>query len=314
MANIFNNANPGYHIGIMCLIYRVLWRSTSPMTANQVEELCRPENLKRQPNHKKKFKQTLTFWSDESHCLWEENDDSMLVLLQKNFRTEPTPFEIAEVVRVALFKKIIPDIAVKTREAFHGTEPLFLLLSCLLASGRHLPFSGDPLETGKYSQITELISTYLDSSKHDLNSSEHGQVLPWFVFLGFVELNNNEIVVDPTRAVRDVIKHIFKSTDTLNIREFLIKLNKLLPIFDGGSYQKQTTEIMLAANNGWNFDYKNNISNALSVALYRLHVLKEIKLPPPKSDDPNAIQITHPFTKETKRISQIIYLGGHENA
>jgi len=311
MANILNNSDGGFHIGIMCLIYRVLRRSSVPMRMEKIEEMCRPKNLPTGDNQGKKFKQHLNFWMDESHCLWRLNRDSMLELCEetKTVRDDPNPFEIAEMVRKSLFSKSISDITVPIRSTKNEEKILLLILSCLLASGRHLPFGSDgSLKKATYVEIDDLIGSYLEREKYGLNTNEKPFVIPWLLFLGFAEVHGGKIFVDPTRAVRNSLSHIFKSEKSLDITIFLSLLSDALPVLDGGNYQKQTSKVM-EKKGRTTYDYKRHISPALAVAFYRLEALKVIKFVG-KSDDPLAKQIEHTVTKVPESISQIIYLGG----
>ena len=310
MANILNNSDGGFHIGIMCLIYRVLRRSSVPMKIEKIEEMCGPKNLAQGVSAQAKFKQHLNFWKDESHCLWRLNRDSMLELCEetKTVRDDPTPFEIAEMVRRSLFSKLISDITVPIRSTKNEEKILLLILSCLLASGRHLPFGSDgPLKKAPYLEIDDLIGSYLERDNYGLNTNEKPFVIPWLLFLGFAEVHGGKVFVDPTRAVRDSLPYIFKSEKSLDITTFLGYLSDVLPVLGGGTYQNQTSKMM--EKNGWTFDYKRHISPALAVVFYRLKALKVIEFDE-KSDDPLAKQIEHPFTKKPKFITQVIYLGG----
>ena len=315
MANILNNANAGYHIGTMCLIYRVLRRATKPLTINEVTELCSPITLARLDGQAKKFLETLNFWLVDArgaHCLWDLNSDSTLKLLAPTAEVEPEPREIADIVRCALFAKRIPDITVKIRSKGEGDpanniEPLLLQLAALLASGRHLPLKGVP-----YNQagIETLTRDYLHS-QHKLNSNELPRVIPWFLFLGFMESHNGETWVDPTMAVRQAIAKILQPKQVMDIRRFMADLSELLPVLDGGAYQLQASAVM--TSKGWAFDYHTTVSPALSQALNRLQVANVIKFVS-KSDDPNSIRLIHPQTETTTLISQITYIGSNANA
>jgi len=316
MANILNNANAGYHIGTMCLIYRVLRRANKPLTIVEVTELCAPTTLKRLPDQAKKFLQTLTFWlvdARAAHCLWDLDSDSTLKLLDPTAEVEPEPREIADIVRRALFAKKITDITVKIRSKGEGDpvknniEPLLLQLAALLASGRHLPFNGVPYDQAG---IGELTRQYLHV-EHKLNGNELPRVIPWFLFLGFMESHNGETWVDPTMAIRRTITNILQPKQVMDIRQFMVELSQLLPVLDGGAYQLQAATVM--ASKGWDYDYHTTISPALSHALNRLQVANVIKFTS-KSDDSNSIQLIHPQTETTTSISQITYIGIEANA
>ena len=314
MANILNNANAGYHIGTMCLIYRVLRRATKPLTESQLTELCAPSTLSRKPDHKKKFKQTVDFWKGEAHCLWKENPDLSLSLIDPTNNDNPNPREISDVVRRSLFAKKITDITVDIRSGdkrdggpANHIEPLLLHVSALIASGQYLVFSKKPLEQSGISQFT---NKYLES-RHILNGSEDKQLIDWLLFLGFMENHNGQYWIDLSRSISHAITEMMTPKQTMDIQKFITLLGELLPVVDGGDYQKQTATIM--EKKDWSFEYPTTVSRSLSHALYRLQVANIIKLVT-KSDDPDSIQLIHPHTSTKASISQITYVGGDINA
>jgi hypothetical protein len=314
MANILNNSDAGYHIGTMCLIYRVLRRASKPLTTEGLTELCAPSTLSRRSDHPKKFPQTLTFWQHEAHCLWQKHSDSTLTLLDRSTSPEPGPREIADIVRRALFAKEIPDITVKIRSK--GTrdqsppnhiEPLLLQSAALLASGLYLPFKGDPFRQANISSFTVK---HLED-RHTLNDSELAPLISWLLFLGFMEIQSGEYWLDPTRAVGHAITEILKPKQPMDIRKFMEKLGKQLPVIDGGIYQLQAASVM--ASKGWSYDYHTAVSPALSHAFNRLQVANIVKFTA-KSDDPDAIQLIQPQTNKKSLISQITLLRSNVNA
>jgi hypothetical protein len=314
MANILNNANAGYHIGTMCLIYRVIRRVSKPLTESQLTELCWPSTLFREENHKKKFKETLDFWKDDAHCLWKENPDLTLSLLDPTNNDNPSPREISDIVRRSLFAKKITDITVNIRSG--GTrdggppnhiEPLLLHISALLASGEYLVFGKKPFEQ---KGITQFTNQYLEA-RHILNGSEDKQLFDWLLFLGFMENQNGQYWIDPSRSISHALTEMMTTKQTMDIRKFITLLGELLPVFDGGEYQKQTATVM--EKNDWSFEYPTTVSAALSHALFRLQVANIIKLVT-KSDDQDSIQLIHPYTRAKTSTSQIIYVGGDINA
>jgi len=293
----------------------VLRRATKPLTIDEVTDLCAPTSLARNPNQVPKFRETLNFWlvdAAEAHCLWNLNSDLTVKLLDPTAEVEPEPREIADIVRRALFVKKIPDITVKIRSKGNGDpanniEPLLLQLAALLASGRHLPFSGVPYDQAG---IGELTRQHLHV-EHKLNDNELPRVIPWFLFLGFMESHNGETWVDPTMAIRQTITKILQPKQVMDIRQFIVELSQLLPVLDGGAYQLQAATVM--ASKGWDYDYNTTISPALSHALNRLQVANVIKFMS-MSDDSNSIQLIHPQTRTTTSISQITYIGSEANA
>lgn len=314
MANILNNANKGYHIGTMCLIYRVLRRTTKPLTDSQLIELCAPSTLFRKDDHQKKFIDTLEFWKGEAHCLWKENPDLTLSLKDPTNNDNPSPREISDIVRRSLFAKKITDITVSIRTGGkrdggppNHIEPLLLHISALLASGEYLVFSKEPFKQKGISQFT---NQYLEA-RHILNGSEDKQLIDWLLFLGFMENHNGQYWIDPSRSISHALTEMMTTKQTMDIRKFITLLGERLPVLDGGDYQKQTANVM--EKKDWSFEYPTTVSAALSHALFRLQVANIIKLVT-KSDDQDSIQLIHPYTRAKTSTSQITYLGGDINA
>ena len=312
MAVFFNTTAQGSHIGTLCLIYRVLRRATDKeITVDKLKELCAPDTLARKSNHKTKFQDMLTFWGKDFHKIWSINEDGKLSLIPDHVtkNPNPTPEEISKVVRSALFKKPIETITTAKNDNKYTTEPLFLCLSCFLACEAHGPFDKVPInKSAIVSSLRERLGTGTD---YALNEEEFSGLIEWMLFLGFANLNHGDVVIDPTRVVKDVLNEIFCLKATLPIREFINKIGHLIPVFDGGDYHKQT--ILLMKSNGWEYNYDKKMSSSLSLALHRLQIENLITLVP-GSDDLDSIEMDEPISMQSKAIAAITFREFNTNA
>ena len=89
---IINNAHAGSEVGLLCLIYRVMFRNNQKLSVEDLGDLCRPDNLPINKNQKKKFPENLRFWMADEHRLWREDDNSKLVLKESLLRTHQRRF------------------------------------------------------------------------------------------------------------------------------------------------------------------------------------------------------------------------------
>ena len=308
MAVIFNNSDPGSHIGTLCLIYRVLRRSEGKeITISQLKDLCTPETLARNNNQTKKFNATLDFWAGEYHKLWRVDENNTLFLLHVTESINPAPEEIAKVVRDALFGEKIEIISNNMRDNLHSIEPMFLFLSCLLSVTSHGPFDENILDS---ESISKTLTAWL-GSLNSLNNSELPNVIPWLLFLGFLNISGEDVVIDPTKVVKDELVHIFTHSNEIPIRMFVEALADRVPVFDGGHYQQQTVKVM--RQNNWQYDFEKNISSSLSLALHRLEAANIISLQT-GADDINAIELPRPLDQKSRMVSTIRYRGVDSHA
>ena len=298
---IINNAHRGSQINLLCLIYRVIRRAKSPLTDDEIIDICRPETLLRKTDHKKRFTGELSFWKDPQHQLWKNNDENKLELKFVTSSENPTPMDIANITRAALFAINIDDIMGDNE---HDIESLLRTLSCILASGRFLPIDNATIDK---QSLDALLSELLPN--HPLNDSEKPTLLEYGQFLGFLEPYKGCYFVDPTNAVLSVLPNIFTDVNTLTIKEFLKKLGGYIPILDNGDYQIQVKQVM--SQHGWSPDKESNISSALSHALARLSLDKVLRYET-TSDDPQAMNMQLPTRSQL--VSTISFMGGMSDA
>jgi len=294
---IINNAHPGSQINLLCLIYRVLRRSKSGLSVDEITKLCRPDTLLRKQDQKKRFPENLRFWMDPKHQLWKEDEKGVLQLVSVTDSENPTPIEIAKCVRKILLLKPIENLLGDNQ---YDTESLFRPLACFLLSGDFTFATSKVLDR---KTLDQFIAVFL--SDYNLNDSEKTTFLEYGHFLGYFEAVEKGYKIDPTRAILDCLNEIFNQTNKLSINEFISQLSVINPVLDSGDYQLQIKGLLV--NNSWNERKENEISQALSHALYRISVENIIRLEP-TSDDKNAMKLDLP--REGKLISNVIYQGG----
>ena len=206
-------------------------------------------------------------------------------------------------------EKPIETITIAKNDNKYTTEPLFLCLSCFLACEAHGPFNKVPInKSAIVSTLRERLGTGTD---YALNEEEFSGLIEWMLFLGFANLNHGDVVIDPTRVVKDALNEIFRLKATLPIREFINKIGHLIPVFDGGDYHKQT--ILLMKSNGWEYNYDKKMSSSLSLALHRLQIENLITLVP-GSDDLDSIEMDEPISMQSKAIAAITFREFKTNA
>jgi hypothetical protein len=258
------------------MTYRVIHRNDGKLTIDDICQLCRPDNLPTKPNHEKKFIDNLTFWMDDSHQLWKENSESRLELARKCKNGNPQ--EVADLVMDAI---LAPNIQHIFNNDSHSTEHLFRTLGLLLAVDDFTPHSG---KTMGNSELASQFSKYLPA--HIPNSNEIKQVLTYGHFLGFLEMMpDGQYVVDPTRAVRRVLKRVFEGQSILAAEDFFGRLAQHVPLLDRGLFRQQVEDKMSETRAS---ETSGRIaSKALSVSLERLRRSLELSFDS-HSDDPRS--------------------------
>ena len=293
---LINNAHAGSQINLLCMIYRVIARNSGKYSVDEISRTCAPGNLAALPDHIKRFPENLRFWMHEAHQLWKDNESNKLELTR--VASGDSPQAIAAVVNDALFAQKIDDI-------FGGdandTEGLFRSLGCLLASDR---FVLDSEQTITKASLEQFFVDCLPG--HIPNDSEKVVVSRYGHFLGFLEVaTTGEYLVDPTRAVREVLGRVFCDKNRLSVNEFLSRLSGALPLLDRGNYREQVENKMIgpvSSDKGTRL-----ISKSLSLALERLTFSGVLNVEG-DSDDPDACELQIRGTK--KACSTVHYFAG----
>ena len=277
--SIINSANPGSQINLLCMIFRVIHRSSGKLSFDEVHEICRPETLPTKPDHQKRLSDNLRFWMQEPHQLWREDDNSKLVLSRQV--DEASPEKIASATSDALHSEVYADLF-ESRN--HDVIPLFRCLGAILVADRYTIESGDSLNNAELDELFARLGL-----EYPPNDSEKRYVLAYGHFLGYLEpIDGGNYVVDVTRALRRVVIGMLEKDSGVDISEFIDRLGSKLPMLDGGAYQEQIRG-QLREPTAFVRDSRT-ISRALSLALERLRVSGLIRLDH-KADDPNTLYI-----------------------
>lgn len=303
---ILNSASKGYHIGLLCLIYRALRANAGPISYDKLIQFSVPSSLAEKENQKIKFMETLDFWADESHCLWIKDTELNFSLKYETPTTDPEPFEIAKLVRDILFSCEIPDITIPKKNNKFDIEPLLLIATCLMLVSDYLPEKKHMGRSGVSvkASLDQIVTKYLNAADHLLNGEERA-VVDWLLFLGCIEIHGEDYFTDPTRLVKDCIKETIEPNEKLSVKEFLKRLAARLPLLEGGKYYKQVSEYIDPEL----LEYQVNqrvVSPVMSHAVRRLETDQFIFLNR-IADDPHAMKLTN----GTREISTITLNGDY---
>lgn len=295
--SLINTANPGSQIELMAIVYRVLNRAAAPIKEERLIELCRPETLPIRDDQRWRFPKELEFWSDPSHQLWIKDNADAYSLVHRFAGGDPTPLEIATVVRSLLMETDIPTVFDPRHDA-DGVAKLMTMLSCTLAVPDFDAVDGQ--EVNKVN-LAALQRKYLPAESHLNTSNELSEAIAYGHFLGFLEpAEKGGHVVDPTEAVARVVRDEFEPGRDVEIRDCLAALAEKLPVLDGGQFRQEVEEKM--EERGFRRPPKDRLSRAMSHALYRLRIGGVIQLEE-LSDDPHQLRFDLPVGE--KKFSRI---------
>jgi hypothetical protein len=272
---IINNAHAGSQINLLCMIYRVIYRSNGKHSVDDIQALCAPKNLPALPDHLKRFPENLRFWMKESHQLWQEDGQSKLVLTR--VATSEAPTAIAVVTNEALFEPNIDTIFGKDQ---YDTEGLFRSLSCLLASDTFTVEGDQRMNKQSLQQFYgEQLPEFVPNDSEKIVVQRYGH------FLGFLEIDSaGEYFVDPTAAIRGVLDKVFDTAQEIAVDQFLERLAQRLPLLDRGVYRQQVEAQMVGPLSG--NGATRRLSRSMSLAIERLRFARLLAYEG-KSDDPN---------------------------
>ncbi|PKH01371.1 hypothetical protein CXF72_17005 [Psychromonas sp. MB-3u-54] len=329
---IINNANRGSHIPTLLLIDELLIKfntknigkfipnskllgSAMPDFLYLKDTLDEEGNFEVNTNAKEKMRESLDFWAN--YGLWEMTEleggekgyqSSGLKASRKNL-----PKRILDVISNHYFDNGKLKV---TLSDFYSSDDLkrdfstFVFAMCFFLYQEDVTFKNNnfltkssayDLMTGSITQNTKRITFN--------KSNESSGVINYGHFLGFFEMvGKNTYSVDPTRFVKWYLADIFSGETELGIQDFLNKLNKILPIFDTGPYQKMLPEYLNIKRPSLNFNDGNvQMSSALSLALYRLEQMNLIRLEG-RSDSTDRFDLNLPISS----IRQVTHIQFHD--
>lgn len=287
--SIINNAHAGSSIRLLNLIDRVLSRREGkPIPRQELIEVCRPESLPGTDNAAKRFEWNLNFWIEEG--LWVEDETGIHM---------PSDFQRGQALSSRVLSLIIKNASDTDITQGSRTEPLLRNICCLLAQDKYTFAGGEVLKSGAAGNCAEAINSRLPSSMSINVSNEASTMLEYGEFLGFLEPLEDNLIVDPTRAVESVLESVFSENKELPAKAFLELLGKYLPMLDGGIYREVIESLMI--DKGWAKPKLPQISSSLSHALFRLNLGSKITLEQ-LSDDVNSVSLILPEEKRTASI------------
>lgn len=302
--SLINTANPGSQIDLMSIAYRVLNRAGSPMKEERLIELCRPETLPLKDDQRWRFPKELEFWSDPAHQLWVKDHADAYSLVHPFAGGDPTPMEIADVVRSLLMETDIPTVFDPRHDA-DGVAKLMTILSCALAVPDFDPFGAKEINKDN---LAALQRRYLPADSHLNTSNELSEAIAYGHFLGFFEpAEAGGHVADPTEATGRVLKDEFEPGQDVGIRDFLAALAQRLPVLDGGRFRQEVEEKM--QERGFRQFSKDRLSRTMSHALYRLRIAGVIRLEE-LSDDPHQLSFELPMGEKKFSRVRLLATGG----
>ncbi|MDA7686501.1 protein DpdG [Pseudomonadales bacterium] len=293
--SFINNAHPGSQINLLCLIFRVLSRSPNKYTAKELQEYCAPESLFSKDDHKKRFKDTLNFWSQPSHRLWEEDTNEKLFLSLPVEFTGDTPADVAHQLRHLLMKAEFSDIMADDDE--QGASKAIRSFAFILTQDQFTIFK----ETLTRDNVDGSFAS--DFGQYSLNDSEKSYFIEFCNFIGLSENIAGNEHIDPTRLIISFLGDIFSGEKVLSASDFVSQLSENVPIIDNGRHNRVVREAV-----GAEIDMPNSLSVNLSHALNRLHEARVLMFST-LSDDVNAVTLNYP-NDQSEQISSVELVGG----
>lgn len=297
--SIINNANPGSSILILSIIDQYLRNYQSKqITLDTLKQHLRPDTLSKSQNALGKYKENLNFWIKYGIWRLESEDDKSETFIKSTDEKQTLEYRV--------LRNIIASV--DTEEGFleeNNVEPFLLYLTCMIDQDRYTFGGGEQLTTGGESNIPAVINQYANLRRLP-NSNETTYLIKWAQFLGFIEPDSEDYILDPTRAIQPYLKLIFKEDQDLSIRQFVEKLSEYLPMFGEGRFIQFLTDRMREPRNR-----KNQISAALSHALLRLEMMNKIYFDS-KSDDVEAMELILPKSMPVRMVSTISWKGDIE--
>jgi hypothetical protein len=293
--SFINNAHPGSQINLLCLIYRILYQNPNKFTVDELQSYCAPESLFSAEDHKKRFKETLSFWLTSPHQLWSTNEHDKLVL---NLPTYSSGFESAEVahqLRHRLMQIEFSNILEEVDE--FGASKAIRSFAYILTQDQYIIFKNELTRNNIDLSFANNFGNY------SLNDSEKSYFIEFCNFLGISERVGSKEHLDPTRLVKSFLGEIFEASKVLKASDFVNQLSMSIPIIDYGEHNLSVREVI-----GAEVDMPNTLSVNLSHALNRLseeRILTFTEL----SDDVDSV-ILHLPNGATKQISSVEYIGG----
>jgi len=277
------------------LIYRVLYENPKKYTMSELQDFCAPEAIFSSDDNRKRFRDTLRFWSTSPHQLWSTDSEKKL------FLDLPTPLEgfsvsvVAHQLRHRLMEIDFSDIL--SREDEFGASKAIRSFAYILTQDDFSIFHNALTRRKIDASFASNFGLY------SLNDSEKPFFMEFCNFLGISEKVGTDDYLDPTRLLSSFVSKIFEERQELGAAEFIQRLARFVPILDNGKYNLVVREVI-----GAEIDMPNFLSINLSHALNRLNEKRVLQFST-KSDDVDAVVLNFP-NGIRRQISSIAYLRG----
>ena len=123
------------------------------------------------------------------------------------------------------------------------------------------------MEIGTY--FKNMTSQITDENKRPVsNSLRFNRLLEYMKILGFVSGRNTDLIIDPTKAIKDELPYIFQNEQILSAQNFLDNLSNLIPVLDFGIFRKEIDDYLRSDVLKKTNDLE--LSASLSFGLFRL--------------------------------------------
>ena len=279
--SIINNAHGGSQYAVLTAFYQVLNASPkNTLLREKLMALCAPATLQTgdAQNARGKAPQELRAWVELGLLTEEKVDDITQISLNESyFSIKNMPLRQAA-RRCLQAPENNSDLSSRDERAVDLTLLTALLLA--LDVYQNAEISSGNLEV--------LVSTFMPDFR--INSNEVAVVPGYLRWLGYAQqITRDSYAIDPTDAIREELPFLMRVGEQLSIGEALQRLNRALPVLDGGSYRLQVEERI--SLHGWQSISTNRLSTSLSRALLRLQLSGIINMKA-ESDASGAMQLT----------------------
>lgn len=279
--SIINNAHGGSQYAVLAAFYQVLKASPkNTLPSEKLMALCAPATLQTgdSQNARGKAPQELRAWLELGLLTEEPVDDTTEISLNVNyFSTKNMPLHQAA-RRCLQAPENNSDLSSRNERAVDLTLLTALLLA--LDVYQNAEISSGSLEV--------LVSKFMVDFR--INSNEVAVVPGYLSWLGYAQqITRDSYAIDPTDAIREELPFLMQPGEQLSIGEALQRLNRALPVLDGGSYRQQVEDRI--SLHGWQSLSADRISTSLSRALLRLQLAGMINMKA-ESDASGAMQLT----------------------
>lgn len=279
--SIINNAHGGSQYAVLVAFYQVLKVSPkNTLPREKLMALCAPASLQTgdSQNARGKAPQELRAWLDLGLLTEEKVEETTQISFNANyFSTKCMPLRQAA-RRCLQAQENNSDLNSRDERAVDLT----LLAALLLALD---VYQNAEIKSGN---LEELVNTFIPDFR--INSNEIAVVPGYLSWLGFAQqLTRDSYTIDPTDSIREELPFLMRVGEQLSIGEVLQRLNRALPVLDGGSYRQQVEERI--SLHGWHSLSPNRLSTSLSRALLRLQLSGVINMKA-ESDASSAMQLT----------------------